>query len=162
MSALLTPIPLLYRWLMLAAFAVALVGFGYVKGHEAGSAAGEKFEGATKALGDEQLAYVAKVNQKQIDTLNGAKHDLETLNKQVADNAVRNYVARHPVGVRNVDPGKGGVSGQASGDKGNDDAANQPVATCQPDAGFIKACAADAALVDVWQNWARNNELPIQ
>lgn len=78
-------------------------------------------------------------------------------NMEVArDNAVRNYLDR----VSN-NSGGGAMPGLTIRPETVHGTGSQQVATCEPDALFIRDAAEDAARIAEWQEWAERLKLPI-
>lgn len=144
------------------AVVLALVAWGALATwgwrHEVSAYAG--FRASVEAQG-----HAAKIAAQQ----ENAKHeqvvaDVSTAWNQAIgpaqDQAVARYRAAHPDRLC-ADPGGSGVPPVAAGAEDPDAAAGQRLVAA-PDTGFIRACASDALMVEMWQEWATLNRLPVR
>ena len=106
-------------------------------------------------------AEAAAKDQQHQKTVEDVSNAWNSILPGVRSNAVSSYLAAHRTGG-GMQPASPGNVQPASGAEGTDGAGKEQLSACQPDARFIQDAAEDALKIKKWQDWATENQLPIQ
>lgn len=155
-----------WPYIVIAALVAALVGMGHLYLGKRDELAAQVtkynyFVGATAVIGKQAEETKKADEAKHEQNLQQVKENHENQIDQVRTDAVANYIAAHPVRVRNVastSSGSGSVRGDGSGLKLDDGTSKE----CIPDQAFIQDAAEDAEKVGAWIEYCQRNNCPVR
>ena len=114
-----------------------------------------------RVLGEEAERKAKEIEDHQQKVLEDVSNAWNAKLPKVREDAVAAYKRRYPnLGLRLPNAGSGEVSRTSNSSQSSDGASQESVVTCTQQ--FISDSAEDSMKIDLWQTWARENNLKVK
>lgn len=119
------------------------------------------FKAEVAILGRQAEDRAKEVESHQLKVLEDVSNAWNRQLPAIREDAVDAYKRRYPnIGLRLPNAGSGKVPRVTIDTESSDGAGKEPVVACTDQ--FISDSAEDSLKIDLWQEWARQNKLPVR